>query len=61
MVPCRFSSANSRMEIMGIRNSPMTLIFENTGRTISSFRSIGCPPPIIWLSMPRCTKNTTAT
>ena len=41
MVPERFSSANSRMQIMGIRNSPITLVFISTGRTIISLMFIG--------------------
>ncbi len=53
MVPERFSSANSRMVIMGIRNSPMTLTFISSGRITHSFMSIGMPRPIICDSMPR--------
>ncbi len=61
MVPVRFSSANRRMVIIGIRNSPITLTFENSGRITNSFTSIGIACPIIELSMPRLTKKTTAT
>jgi len=56
IVPDRFSSANSRMVIIGIRNNPMTLTFISSGRTIHSFKSIGMPRPIICDSMPRVTK-----
>ena len=37
MVPVRFSSANRRMVIMGMKNSPMTLTFESSGRMTISF------------------------
>ena len=41
MVPMRFSSANSRMVIMGMKNSPITLMFESSGRMTYSFTLIG--------------------
>ena len=42
----RFSSANSRIEIIGIRNSPITDTFISSGRTIISFTFIGNDRPI---------------
>jgi hypothetical protein len=47
MVPERFSSANRRIVIIGIRNSPITLTFISTGRTIISLMFIGKLRPII--------------
>ena len=41
MVPVRFSSANSRMVIMGMKNSPITLTFVSSGRITHSFTFIG--------------------
>ena len=61
MVPERFSSANSRMLIIGIRKSPMTLTLESTGRMTHSLTFIGMPRPIMADSMPRCTKIAVAT
>ena len=45
MVPVRFSSANSRIEIMGMKKSPITLAFDSSGRMICSliFMGIGWP------------------
>ena len=60
MVPERFSSANSRMVIIGIRNSAMTLTFISSGRMTHSFMSIGMLRPIICDSMPRLTKMAVA-
>ena len=47
MVPVRFSSANSRMVIMGIRNSAIVLAKPSSGRMICSFTFMGCCWPII--------------
>ena len=41
IVPLRFYSANSRMVIMGMKNNPMTAMFDRSGRIICSFRFIG--------------------
>ena len=51
MVPLRFSSANRRIVIMGMKNSPITLMLESRGRTICSLRFIGNCSPSIWVSM----------
>ena len=47
MVPVRFSSANSRMVIMGMMNSPTTLMLLKTCRTTHSFTLSGTAWPII--------------
>ncbi len=56
MVPWRFSSANKRMVIMGMKNSPTTLTFESSGRMICSFKFIGMDWPRICISRPCTTK-----
>ena len=56
IVPVRFSSANSRMVIIGIRNSPTTLMFDSSGRISSSFTFIGKLWPRICDWMPMYTK-----
>src|SRR5439155_11374410 len=38
MVPVRFSSAKSRIVIIGMKNSPITLTFDNSGRIMYSLR-----------------------
>ena len=40
-MPDRFSSANRRIVIIGMKNSPITLMFESSGRISSSFKFIG--------------------
>ena len=42
MVPVRFSSANRRMEISGIRNSPTTLALPSSGAMTYSLMLMGC-------------------
>ena len=56
IVPLRFSSANKRMVIKGMKNSPITLAFESNGRMTSSFRFIGMGWPRNCDSMPIMTK-----
>ena len=47
MVIERFSSENRRIAIIGIRNSPITLVFISSGRITISLTSIGKDRPII--------------
>ena len=56
MVPVRFSSANRRIVIIGIKNSPTTLTFDSNGRIICSFTFMGNDCPRICISMPSITK-----
>ncbi len=49
MVPVRFSSANRRIVIIGMRNRPITLTLERTGRMTHSFTFMGMPRPIMWI------------
>ena len=49
IVPLRFSSANRRMVIIGIKNNPMTLTLPSSGRTTESFTLIGWLCPIMEL------------
>ena len=56
IVPVRFSSANSRMVIMGMKNSPMTLTFDSSGRITYSFTFIGNAWPRICDSSPIMSK-----
>src|SRR5437667_4477980 len=51
MVPVRFSSAKSRIVIIGMKNSPITLTFDNSGRIMYSLRFTGNVWPLIWASM----------
>ncbi len=56
MVPVRFSSANSRMVIMGMKNSPITLTFESSGRITYSLTLMGNAWPRICDSSPTMLK-----
>src|SRR5437899_915286 len=56
IVPPRFSSANKRIEIKGMKNNPMTPTFDSSGRTICSLRFIGNCSPRICDCMPMNTK-----
>jgi hypothetical protein len=47
MVPVRFSSANRRMVIMGMKNRPTTLMFDNSGRMTYSLTLMGMAWPLI--------------
>ena len=60
MVPVRFSSANRRMVIMGIRNRAMVEANPSSGRMICSFTFIGCCWPIIWACKLKRTKSRVA-
>ena len=60
MVPVRFSSANRRIVIMGMKNSPMTLTFDSSGLMICSFTFIGNVWPRICDAMPSKTKKPSA-
>ena len=56
MVPLRFSSANRRIVIIGIKNSPMTLVLESSGRMTYSLMFIGLPGRASALPCPAMTK-----
>src|ERR1700733_13550164 len=47
MVPMRFSSANRRMLIMGMKNRPTTLMLDNSGRITYSFTLMGMAFPLL--------------
>ena len=60
MVPVRFSSANRRIEMSGIRKRPTTLALPSNGAITYSLTLMGwfCPP--IWQRMPAITKKAVA-
>ena len=60
MVTVRFSSANRRMVIIGIKKSPTTLTFDSNGRMICSFAFMGNACPRICICMPSITKKPSA-
>jgi hypothetical protein len=59
-VPDRFSSAKSRMVIMGMKKRPTTLTLESRGRTICSLTFMGKLDPRSCISMPSMTKKPSA-
>ena len=56
IVPLRFSSANRRIVIKGMKNSPITLMLESSGRTTCSLMFIGNCSPSSVASMAMFTK-----
>jgi hypothetical protein len=58
-VPVRFSSANSRIVMMGMKKRPITARFDINGRIIWSFTLIGWLCPCIEAWILKVTNDTT--